>query len=671
LGNYQQGFPPGSKNFINSEQNFTRTGIDGAEPLFSLFGTKKFFGEVLSGTFLKDNDGVILGPFTVLITGGDLEITGQAAVAGVDAYGWIVSQNRLYMLNETVIDIHLKLPGHSAANDFELNFILDATQPVATQEPIGNDNNYLRVYLWSDNAAYNIGITKRINGAAPVVILAPAVVVAAEGTFRIKIEDDGEYTFYYHDGAGDVDEATDEVVAKSDIGLLFDKGYVVYEMVTSDAVLRTLTSEQVVVTYPNFDSKYDLEDADVNKGVCEIWDGDPDGVGVQVFDEDHEFAGDCYIQNGLVRFHIAEGIIRGLVLWGYISGAWLNTRAYIQGYAVEHPYLQKIEFYSVNKIAVIIHLHDIADDDDPNWGTYRITLERGSYFFRVEVIERVPMPAHPTLYMSQVAPYLHFNYGGDAELEKIADADLTINADAQNTQSDNFTVALDEGVAYMLFFAFLKKPTGTWSYWTNRYYDTYFYAGFADMKEGENEFYYGVIPFSLSANLFREAEYCFDQGWYGATPPDKFDPGVGESATVVRFDAQNENIFYQFVGVTDLPVGRYFALIRSYGVGAVQNYRVRAWCTAAGGYFLNQEKAWVTKQAQNAAWTYHGIIFDITTEEDGDTIQIEAEQNNAGPNTVYIDYILLIPISNGESWPQDLSHSALRGRDQNKKVYVR
>lgn len=670
LGDYQQGMPPNSKNFINCEESFARAGRDGDEHIFSLFGTKKFFGEVLLGTFHKFDDGVILGPFTALITGGDLEMTGGSAAPPDFDYGWLLSQNRLYMIPGTVIDIHMKLPAHATATRwFTLGFYLMQTYHI--NEPESCDN-HMAVVLGTDDTNYKIYIHKEINGVHSDILVWTNV-ANQEGTFRIKIEDDGEYTFYYHVGAGAIDEATDEVVAKSDLGLLFNKGCVAYQLATNDAVVRTATSEQCVVTYPKFDSKYDLEEADVNKGACEIWDGDPDGAGIQVFDEDHEFANDCYIQNGLIRLHVDEAINYGMKFFWW-DGAAFTYMGFIDAWlsadtvTLDYPFFKKILFYSEDKVIIRIHFDGSAVWNQDYYLDVTLILERGKYSFKIESFE--PYPLQRFRFRARytgVAP-ARWGYAGDNEL---SDDDLGLDG-TNTTMSDNFLCAFDDDRQLnILMLGINQKPALGSVRFQARQGGLLSIQSIAPADIDTTIINVGLISFPLIANLFREAEYCFAQGWYGATPPDLFDPGVGESATVVRFNAQNENIFYQFIGVTDLPVGRYLAYFRSYGVGAVQNYRIRAWCTAAGGYYLNQEKAWVTKQAQNAAWNYDGIIFDITTEEDSDTIQLEAEQNNPGPNTVYIDYILLFPISNGESWPQDLAHSALRGRDQLKKVYVR
>ena len=48
-------------------------------------------------------------------------------------------------------------------------------------------------------------------------------------------------------------------------------------------------------------------------------------------------------------------------------------------------------------------------------------------------------------------------------------------------------------------------------------------------------------------------------------------------------------------------------------------------------------------------------------------ISVRVIKVTANANDIFVDYFLIVPIGDGESFPQDLSHSALRGRGQFKR----
>jgi len=232
MSDYEIAFPPGAKNFENAEETFVRTSKDGDVPIFALFGGCEFVGKVLEGKFQKGDDGSIQGPFTAKINNGYLELTGRAASAGDEDYGWVWSKNKIYFFDETVIDIHFKLPS-------------------------------------------------RVNGGSESDALAPTSVTNAEGTFRLKIQNGlSSVRVYYHDGTGSIDESQNEVAGSPlDLGT-FTAGWVLFCLQISENTNRTVSSDFIRVTYPNFSVKYDLdEDAYQGEGqiLSKAWDSSGNG----------------------------------------------------------------------------------------------------------------------------------------------------------------------------------------------------------------------------------------------------------------------------------------------------------------------------------------------------------------------------------------------------------
>ncbi len=537
MGDYIQGLPVGSKNFINCEETFLRVGEDGSEPIFSLIGTKKFFGEVLSGLWLKHDDGVLVGPWTALLNAGDLELTGAAAVAGNFDDGWIISKNHLYMFPGTFYDVHMKMPAHATATRFFwMGFYFISHHHEASPE---SSEDHLSIILGTDDTNYLIYIHKHVAGVSSDIYPA-AIVVNAEGTFRVKRELDGDYTFYYHVGPGAIDEATDEIVAKSDIGLNFDFGEISYSFNSSDAALRILVSEKLDISYPNFEAKYDLEDADINKGDVQIFDGDPDASGIQVFDEDHNFADECYIQNGLIRLHIDEGVRYGLNLYSYIGGSWVLPfdrifRPYLLDNTtiLEYYFVKRVIYYSVDKIVLQIRVEDSNIQDGDYYVDFNITIERGKYNFSLEFDD-----VHPTqniyVYFEKSSPASRFGYVGDAGVFGIGDDDLNLYV-TNTTMSDNFLMSFDpDQTAVLGLMATSLKPSTTGRF-IHAAESLLSIRTFTPANLKTVKLFFGLIPYVLIADLFKEAEDATTDGDIEADP-------TASGGFRVKLNAQNEYV---------------------------------------------------------------------------------------------------------------------------------
>lgn len=84
----------------------------------------------------------------------------------------------------------------------------------------------------------------------------------------------------------------------------------------------------------------------------------------------------------------------------------------------------------------------------------------------------------------------------------------------------------------------------------------------------------------------------------------------------------------------------------------------------------SQENEQPTKTL-TSSFAYYFAIFDIQTADDGDRYTIRAMKLLATENTMFIDYFLIIPIGDGESFPQDLAHAAMRVKTLSRKVFDR
>jgi len=174
---------------------------------------------------------------------------------------------------------------------------------------------------------------------------------------------------------------------------------------------------------------------------------------------------------------------------------------------------------------------------------------------------------------------------------------------------------------------------------------------------GNMKVWLAEIPFTVT-KLHKAAEYATLSG--GADVEDLADD-TGASA---RLNAQNEQVTYYLNPIdTYLPEGRYILLIRMKDTNQVADDCLTVVYNITDGRFMHQENDWTTRTL-TGSWAYYQLIFDVVAADAGDNVQFLTKKNTATANIIYVDYFLIIPISNGESWPQDLAHNLLRNVGQ-------
>jgi len=142
----------------------------------------------------------------------------------------------------------------------------------------------------------------------------------------------------------------------------------------------------------------------------------------------------------------------------------------------------------------------------------------------------------------------------------------------------------------------------------------------------------------------------------------------GNSAVIL--DAQGDQVRFKFTGIDDLPKGRYIAFIRAKDTAHAGNdFRVVIFPEGIARY-LNEENGHVYKTI-TGSYSYYGYVFDLTDDEEGLTIAIEVYKNTTSVNSICVDYCLIVPIGNGESWPQDIAHNVMRTASVKYRVFRR
>lgn len=689
---------------IDSLHLHARTGEHGSVPLLLLNVGDKFSGEILEAQWKKAWDANIGGanqPFVAKLdtTNHLLLLYGEAAAAGTAGNGWINSRNPVIFIDETEIVVELESPiadtGAVADRDILFNFYLIptfvATSPAAETDylrirldvdesgllaVVTNSISSVETTLWDgstkdgnsarDPAADTFWKFKLVFNGKPGTIGATLSVYAKTGNSRANMEADDWEELY--DSVGAQDSPFDMSEMKFYIGY---PCYLIYTQNTSyyDDAGDEAKSTTLEVAYPDFQLKWDDTDTDYTGGV-ELWDGEPGAAGSRrVYSQDHVFSDDIYIDNGLVRVKIDELETLGAMMQLYHGGAWDTAnycwwRPYQSTPTVQisRPELLSIEKISPDEVKVKVKFHDSATPDSNIYLVAYISLKRGSYS---QVLN--PIQFHPAGIMRLdfgASPTARFNYAGNC---KIGDNDMAIDQ-INTTMPDNYGVGFDDDIDRGLYgLASNLKPTlylravrGQYLFWTR--------FTSAQIDGGTLKVPGMMIPFDYEENLFVEAEDATLGA--GATVED---PDAAASALKsVKLDAQTEYVRYGFTAGTDLPAGRYLAVIRVRDTNQVAD-DVELTITNFTDAEQRGEQNDPVYFTATATYAYYSEPFDITDDDvtGTDSMRITVTKDLADANDIFVDYFLIIPLGDGRDWPQDLAHAAIVEADVRRRVVRR
>jgi len=664
---------------------FDRAGEDGDIPVLPLNGGDEFVGEALEGQWHKGWDANI-DTFTATIDSGVLRLTGVAAVAGTAGDGWINSHHPIPMLDGLELTVSMEVPiddtGATANRDVVYRFFL--RQDKDESDP-STDNNYLRIDINVNESGLRLAIRKEINGVTTT--LDSGYDYTMDGTrstgnleatiwrlvFNGKPGTPGATLSVYlkqADTLANAETATEHELDGSpyDISdLAFNIGYPSYQIYTQNTTYFGATydsanraaSGYLRVNYDSspFKVHYDFTPADYGEGDVMLWDGDPDSGGVRVYDEDHTFANDCYIQNSLLRLHIDEAVQYGLKLYGYYGAAWNQIFDQFQLEVlneafVPYPFLRSIIKVSQEEVVILVRFCDTSIEDNNIYIDIELTVKRGSYSFNVKPVEVFPLNSWRQ--SLRQASSRRFGYLCDDE---VGDHDVSVVA-VNTTMSDNFGMVFDDaGEPVLGGLSVNRVPNTEFRFNTLA---RLFHSWFTVDHINDAIIQVSLTPFPLVANLFKEAEDATLAG--GATAVAD---GAASGGQAVLLNAINEEVRWQFNAGTDLPAGRYLMIIRARDTNQVANDFRRNCYDSGDAEFRNEENAQVITTL-TASYAYYGMFFFISDADVAatDEFKIAARKITGGANEIYVDYYLVIPISDGMNFPQDLSHGALRGVTQ-------
>lgn len=775
-------------NLVVGTDTFTRVGKDGNEVILPLCGGDEFVGEVLPGEWKKGWDANI-STFTARILAGVLEITGVATIAGTMGKGWINNQHPFVMMNESELTFEMEVPisdtGAVANRDVYFQFFITEDKIVTNPE---SEINYLQIrgtiteagllyqiyesvagvptLLWDgstydgasvrDPAALRFTIWRvvfhdGVAGATAPENVRHMHVYLKQGSSRVNAEAATEYEL----GNGTQDSPYDISA------WLFNVGYPAYLISTENTTYfgtaigsaNGVDSTYLRVDYPNHTLRYDFADVDYGDGDVELWDtmGSVDEADWQrVLDEDHVFTGDEVLQNGLVRAYLEKLTLDGLKYYYWSGATWtyqaLNTFYLItSAQTLAVPVLSRIVQVSPEKTTLEYYMLESTTDDRDDYILAQLTLERGKYSFHLEGVS--VFPSQDVILDLRHVPANRFCYIGD---DGISDDDIDVGV-TNATLTDNILISEDDlRNASLITLSTDKKPTGGNSRFEALDIGWLRIHAIDASEFSSSNFWFSLIPFSLIANLFEEAEdatlaggaaryfgdpaggstfvraqsaaggdvgqvltiigdtaagratdtivlngvawvngsvdftrvYILDLSAVTAgnitvqdslgNPIHVIPAGTTHVDNAVLLTAQNDRVYPDRTAGAGLPEGRYLIVCRMYDVNQIFDDMRFSVQNTTDASFRNEINTYEFITL-TAGYIYYAQVFDITAEDvsGANNIRFTTFKAQVAGNTIYVDYFLIIPIGDGESWPQDLAHATMREFDKPRRLYER
>ncbi len=501
--------PVGAKNISPALSTITRSSKDGSIPVVRLFDGDNFVGEVLEGHWKWGGD----IPFSNRIISGTLTMAANAQFAGTPRTSWLNCTSGIYIQQDSYIDVHLEVQTVSPANPFYFSFYLRREQGVTT-EP-GSDDDFLELrIIRTATPNTQIQIVKSVNNSE-TTIYAAATITNDEGTFRVKFRpDDEEMDIYFHDGAGAVVEGTDELTLIDDtLDLSFEVGAPCYEFSNEATASYTGYSDSVDAYHPDFIVSYELDPSAVGDGDVKIWDT-MDSVTEadwhRVYAENHDFTGDCVMENGLIRLMVDDSVIDGLKLYFWNGASYAQPLDMIRlyqeadGRTLNYPFFKNVESMSRHEGAQIrIRLGDSATESGTEFAELSISLARGKYHIVAEIEETRPTQSVRFIFGNSTP--LRWAFVGD---DLVGDVD--VDQSATNTVlSDNFLITLDDDDANKVMgtLATNQDPGGGGSAFYTYQGDYIALYSILSTDFDVTEVYLGITKYDGTMNsLFIEAE---------------------------------------------------------------------------------------------------------------------------------------------------------------------
>jgi len=150
--------------------------------------------------------------------------------------------------------------------------------------------------------------------------------------------------------------------------------------------------------------------------------------------------------------------------------------------------------------------------------------------------------------------------------------------------------------------------------------------------------------------------------------------GRGETLSggeAVVLDAEGEYVLNDYSPFNELPVGRYLSVYRAKDTDQLADVLRERVFNSTLSKFRNQSNE-DDFQTLTGSFAHYIQAFDVTSEDSGDAFRTHwLRYNESGEDTIFVDYFLIMPISDGMNLPLDLAHNPLRSITQHPRLCIR
>jgi len=424
------------------------------------------------------------------------------------------------------------------------------------------------------------------------------------------------------------------------IGVSYSTDLTSIEFETKDGTLPLIKSNDTTMV------EFDFNSDEYEAGECKIFDtmtaGETDEtLWERVYNTTHSFDGDTVIENGLVRIKFIDRVDGPILYyWNSIDSAWVTISDRTDIYPIE-SYNPVFLEYTQDKIVVKSYttFNELGDDNQPYSAT--ITIIRGKPFAKIEY------SANDELFSSIQC---RFKYIPDSETPFIDNEMDNIDYPSptyisQTFDNDNYALHLEgTDTSGIKLFATPKTMTVTSEVKKDElgiYSDDY--------NTDAATVFFGGITFDNS-DIYIECEDMTT-----ANGASLYSGGDASGDSAVKFDAQDEMYYNDFVLGTDLPLGTYKLVVRAKQDSAVtDDLTMNIRNKSEANIFATESKT------LSLGWEYYLFNTELTSDVEGDTLSLELLKETTSSNNVYVDYVVWLPISSPDKdFPKDLAHQIM------------
>ena len=415
-----------------------------------------------------------------------------------------------------------------------------------------------------------------------------------------------------------------------------------YTRTTEDGSITGVLAEST--TYVDFDGC-----AEHDVGEVVVWDECDGASWKRVHSTDHDFEGDCVIDNGLIRLHIKEGATEVSHLFVYRSGDWQNVgevRAQDTSGSLSYIELSHIDTLNPDKVVATVWFND-----GTTYKEVEITLKRGAYLMRFKTTD-----ALDNIRIRGIAGERYAFVEGDTVVDAWEEASSTWK-DGSNT--DNYAVLFAANNTQLIV---LGSTENTIQAYADAGSDLM--TAVASQLAAGSSCFLGAVPFAYT--LQHECEDMTKSG----TWTDVADSGAS-AGYYTKSSTAGDNVRTDITWGTQLPQGHYYVAVRAKvdATGDTNGLRLTIYNTTDSRYMLESGNYEYFTPTTSWAW-YTSGLFEVQQVDEGDAGWIRYDLQGT-THEYHLDEYVIIPVSNGNYLPRDLAHQALVSQHLKRELVQR